>query len=289
MSVTPIHPADLSDVARLIAKQNANPETQCLYSGERAEEIEAALRKQTAPCYVVAREGRTLIGAMGCEVEEERGYLQGPFVDGADFDAVADALWSALQMQIASLTGWEAFLHVRNERGAAFYLRQGFRRGQTAQIYVLPASALQPIEGEPARRFTPECAAGVRALHELAFADSPDSIEPFMNGDDETRCLFVYVDKGRCVGYVAASVNDNPREGSIDLLAVDASVRNRGYGRRLLLTAAHWLIRERGMPQVGLTVRDMRADARGLYQRSGFRLLHTGVGYAREFPTNKRR
>lgn len=288
MLVNPITPVDVNDVAHLIAKQNANPETQCLYSGERTEEIEAVLRKQPAPCYVVAREGRALIGAMGCEVEEGRGYLQGPFVDSADFNTTADALWAALQAQLPLLAGWEAFLHVRNERGAAFYLRQGFRRGQTAHIYVLPASALQPIEGEPALRFTPECAESVRALHERAFPDHPASIEPFMNDHDETRGLFVYVQDGRCVGYVAASVNDNPLEGSIDLLAVDASVRNRGYGRRLLLTAAHWLIHERGMCRVGLTVRDMRADARGLYQRSGFQLLHTGVGYARELPVNKR-
>ncbi|MCX6042163.1 MAG: GNAT family N-acetyltransferase [Caldilinea sp.] len=88
--------------------------------------------------------------------------------------------------------------------------------------------------------------------------------------------------RSTCIGYVAASLNDSPREGSIDLLAVDASVRNQGYGRRLLLTAAHWLIQERGMPRVGLTVRDMRADARQLYQRSGFALLYTGVGYSRE-------
>lgn len=288
MSVNLITSVDLSDVAYLIEKQNANPETQCLYSGERAEEIKTALQREPAPCYVVARKGHRLIGAMGCEVEKGRGYLQGPFIDGADFDATADALWAALQTQLPPLTGWEAFLHVCNERGAAFYLRQGFRRGQTAHIYVLPASALQPIEGEPALRFTRECAESVRALHERAFADDPTSIEPFMNGDDETRRLFVSVQDGRCVGYVAASINENPREGSIDLLAVDASVRNRGYGRRLLLTAAHWLIRERGMHRVGLTVRDMRAEARGLYQRSGFQLLHTGVGYARELPMNKR-
>lgn len=43
MSVNLITSVDLSDVAYLIEKQNANPEKQCLYSGERAEEIKTAL------------------------------------------------------------------------------------------------------------------------------------------------------------------------------------------------------------------------------------------------------
>jgi ribosomal protein S18 acetylase RimI-like enzyme len=193
-----------------------------------------------------------------------------------------------LQTQLPSMTRWDAFLNSHNKRGAGFYLEHGFRRGQGAQVYVMPAAALQPLDDEPARPFTPDCAAGVRSLHELAFADSPLSIEEFLNLDGEDRRLFVCAKGNRCLGYVAASINDSPREGYIDLLAVDAAVRNQGYGRRLLLTAAHWLIHERGMPQVGLTVRDMRADARRLYQRSGFSLLYAGVGYSREIGGHKR-
>ena len=61
-------------------------------------------------------------------------------------------------------------------------------------------------DGEPAQRFTPGCAAGVRALHELAFADSPVSLDEFMTMDDASRCLFVCTEGNRCVGYVAASI-----------------------------------------------------------------------------------
>lgn len=288
MSITRMTPDDFGDVARLIETQNLNPETQCLHSGEHADEIESVFRKQPSMHFVVMRSAGVLVGAFGCEVEDGRGYLQGPFVDGVAFAPAANELWQELQAQLSAVVRWDAFLNVRNERGGAFYLEHGFRRGQGAQVYVMPAAALQPLDGEPAQRFTPGCAAGVRALHELAFADSPISLDEFMTTDDASRCLFVCTEGNRCVGYVAASINDSPREGYIDLLAVDASVRNRGYGRRLLLTAAHWLIRECGMPQVGLTVRDMRADARRLYQRSGFELLYTGVGYSREINANKR-
>ncbi|MCB0050460.1 MAG: hypothetical protein KDE24_13075, partial [Caldilinea sp.] len=70
---------------------------------------------------------------------------------------------------------------------------------------------------------TERCRPGVRALHDLAFPDSPEMIDPFINGENGSRRLFVFSDGKRCLGYVAASINDNPREGYIDLLAVDAS------------------------------------------------------------------
>lgn len=289
MSITRMTSGDFGDVARLIEAHNANPTTQCLHSGEHADEIVDVLRKDPSLHFVLLRStDNTLIGAMGCEVEDNRGYLQGPFVNTSDFATVASALWMGLQTELPSLTRWDAFLNARNNRGASFYLEHGFRRGQSAQVYVMPAAALQPLDGEVARPFTPDCAPGVRALHELAFADSPVSIDEFMTTDNSDRRLFVCADGNRCVGYVAASINDSPREGYIDLLAVDATVRNQGYGRRLLLTAAHWLIHECGMSQVGLTVRDMRADARRLYQRSGFELLYAGVGYSREIGGHKR-
>jgi GNAT superfamily N-acetyltransferase len=140
----------------------------------------------------------------------------------------------------------DAFLNVQNQRGAAFYLSHGFKRGQGAQVYVLPATSLPALDEPPADRFTPQCVDGLRALHSLAFPDSPLTIEAFLDPNDDDRRLFVCGDNRRCLGYVAASINDSPREGYIDLLAVDAAVRNQGYGRRLLLTAAHWLIVEKG-------------------------------------------
>ncbi|MBE2237656.1 MAG: GNAT family N-acetyltransferase [Caldilineaceae bacterium] len=282
MMIARITPADFAEVARLLETHNANPSTQCLHSGEHAGEIVAVFQKQKSLHFVVARENGALVGAMGCEVDEGRGYLQGPFVESGDFLATADALWQELQADLPTLERCDAFLNVKNERAAAFYLGMGFKRGQGAQVYVLPAAALPALNGAPAARFTPDYAAEVRALHHLAFPDSPHAIDAFMEMAEDERCLFVCSDGDHCLGYVAASINDSPREGYIDLLAVAATVRNQGYGQRLLLTAAHWLIVEHGMPQVGLTVRDMRADARRLYQRSGFQLLYAGVGYSRD-------
>ncbi|HQY91440.1 MAG: GNAT family N-acetyltransferase [Caldilinea sp.] len=288
MMIARITPADFAEVARLLEAHNANPATQCLHSGEHAGEVEAVFQKQKLLRFVVARENGAIVGAMGCEVDEGRGYLQGPFVESGDFLSTADALWRELQSDLPTLERCDAFLNVKNERAAAFYLGMGFKRGQGAQVYVLPADALPALNGAPAARFTPDCADEVRALHQLAFPDSPHVIDAFMETTDDERCLFVCSDGARCLGYIAASINDSPREGYIDLLAVAATVRNQGYGQRLLLTAAHWLIVERGMPQVGLTVRDMRADARRLYQRSGFQLLYAGVGYSRDNGSGRR-
>ena len=283
LTIVPATPVEFAELARLIEAQNRAPETQCLHSGEHADEVEAVLSRPEAPIFLVARNGGALAGAFGCEVDgEARGYLQGPFVAEGDYATVAGGLWQALHEATPSVMRYDAFINSRNERAAAFLVGAGFRRGQGAQIYVLPAAALPALNAPPAELFTERCRPGVRALHDLAFPDSPEMIDPFINGENGSRRLFVFSDGKRCLGYVAASINDNPREGYIDLLAVDASIRNQGYGRRLLLTAAHWLIEERGMPQVGLTVLDMRSDARELYARTGFQLLYSGVGYFRQ-------
>ncbi len=283
LTIVPATPAEFAELARLIEAQNRVPETQCLHSGEHADEVEAVLNRPEAPIFLVARNDGVLAGAFGCEVDgEARGYLQGPFVVEGDYATVAGELWQALHEATPAVMRYDAFINMRNSRAAAFLVAAGFRRGQGAQIYVLPAASLPALDAPPADLFTERCRPGVRALHELAFPDSPESIEPFINGENGSRRLFVFSDGKRCLGYVAASINDNPREGYIDLLAVDASIRNQGYGRRLLLTAAHWLIEEKGMPQVGLTVLDMRSDARELYGRTGFQLLYSGVGYFRQ-------
>jgi len=283
LTIVPATAGEFAELARLIEVQNRVPESQCLHSGEHAAEVEDVLNQPGAPLFMVARDGQALAGAFGCEVDgEARGYLQGPFIVATDYPAVATKLWQALHEATPSVVRYDAFVNSRNERAAAFLVAAGFRRSQGAQIYVLPATSLPTLNAPPAEPFTDYCQVGVRTLHELAFPDSPESIEPFMNGPNGNRRLFVFRDGKRCLGYVAASVNDNPREGYIDLLAVDASIRNQGYGRRLLLTAAHWLVEEKGMPQVGLTVLDMRSDARELFERTGFKLRYSGVGYFRQ-------
>ncbi|MCB0056166.1 MAG: hypothetical protein KDE45_04035, partial [Caldilineaceae bacterium] len=224
LTIVPATPVEFAELARLIEAQNRAPETQCLHSGEHADEVEAVLSRPEAPIFLVARNGGALAGAFGCEVDgEARGYLQGPFVAEGDYATVAGGLWQALHEATPSVMRYDAFINSRNERAAAFLVGAGFRRGQGAQIYVLPAAALPALNAPPAELFTERCRPGVRALHDLAFPDSPEMIDPFINGENGSRRLFVFSDGKRCLGYVAASINDNPREGYIDLLAVDAS------------------------------------------------------------------
>ena len=50
-----------------------------------------------------------------------------------------------------------------------------------------------------------------------------------------------------------------------------------------MTTALDWFFDEREMPQVGLTVSDENINARGLYERVGFRLKYTGVNHRLEW------
>jgi ribosomal protein S18 acetylase RimI-like enzyme len=93
-----------------------------------------------------------------------------------------------------------------------------------------------------------------------------------------TRMLVAEWD-GEVVGFVAASIRfpEKPWEaehpwGSIDDVIVRADLRERGIGRQLLTAAEAWA-RERGAPEIRLSVGEYNRDAIRLYERLGFETI----------------
>ena len=89
-----------------------------------------------------------------------------------------------------------------------------------------------------------------------------------VGGISEERRIFVYPEGDSILGYCYAA-SDSQDEGYIEFIGVDEAARGKGVGKRLLLTALHWLFAERNMPQVGLTVLDYRTNAQKLYESVG--------------------
>ena len=119
-----------------------------------------------------------------------------------------------------------------------------------AQIYVLPAAALPALNAPPrrtvhgalpARRFVP--------LHDLAFPDSPEMIDPSSTA--------------RTAAVASSFLATASAAWAMSLRRLTTTARGLhrppgrrrvgaqpGYGRRLLLTA-HWLIEEKACPRSG--------------------------------------
>lgn len=80
------------------------------------------------------------------------------------------------------------------------------------------------------------------------------------------------------LGYIYAVVDDADENlGYIEYVGVAEQARGQGIGGKLLRTALIWLFSEKDVREVGLNVDDTNTNARGLYEKVGFRLKYSGV------------
>ncbi|GAB4582008.1 MAG: hypothetical protein Fur0022_47600 [Anaerolineales bacterium] len=288
--------ADFQAVAQFIETHNQTPSTNCIQSstGEGAESLLEELEKLSDAgemSFVVAEEGDQLVGVMGCEfaVEEGRGWLRGPLIrpgngdpaetgEEADrFRQVAGALYPALMAEIPpAVTHFDTFLNVENVRGQAFYEALGFWVRSRHHLYVAhrPDEVKTPrLSCEPMR---PEQLEAARALHNAVFPGIRTGADVLQGLDDDHR-VWVYAPEGEVLGYVFAVIEPWAEGGYVEFLGVAEGTRGKGVGAALLATALQWCFAERNMPEVRLTVEDGNVNARGMYERAGFRLKYSGV------------
>jgi ribosomal protein S18 acetylase RimI-like enzyme len=280
MLIQPTPPERFAALAETIAAQNSQPETQCIHSGDMAEAIAAEmhhLHDEGRFVMLQAEQQDELAGLLGGELDDEMAFLWGPFVLTEDWDGVTAALWQQWQSSLPpAITKQAAFLHLKNERGRAFYQAQGFVEKQIAHIYVAPRPEHILPPSARVRLFEERDAAAFTRLHEIIFAGTFETADKAIAAINDERRIFVYPEGDTILGYCYAA-SDSQDEGYIEFIGVDQAARGQGVGKQLLLTALHWLFADRNMPQVGLTVLDFRTNAQKLYEAVGFELLYTGV------------
>ena len=91
--------------------------------------------------------------------------------------------------------------------------------------------------------------------------------------DPERGCVLVAEDGGRAVGMATAQLVVSTAEGAasagVEDVGVDAALRGRGVGRRLLAAAEAWA-RERGAARLQLRADRDNAPALAFYRRLGW-------------------
>ena len=285
--IRPAGPDDLRPLAAFVARCNVSPASQSLHcAAATPAEVRMALRQaETFPdgwerSFVVAETCDGIAGVCGCQFEtaHTRGWIWGPWVE---VPSVAPALLDALLGRLPrSVRRVEAFLHAENRAGLRFLQGRGFSPGALTHLYVAPRSGWQPAadEADLFTRLRPAHEIGFARLHAETFpAGSSTPADDLLAGRDDEHVIFAAADGLRLLGYVCASVNDAPREGFIEYLAVRPSARGKGTGARLVQSALRWVFEERGLPQAALCVSEWRGNARRLYEAAGFRLTASGV------------
>jgi len=283
--IRPARREDFRSIAALIAEQNQTPATQCLISGEGAENIYqqmVAYEEIGEICFAVATCDDRLAGALGCEFDQNlgRGWTWGPFVPDGDWQHLASALFEELlRILPPTIRRLDSFLHVENRRGHRFYLDHGFRQERLAHVY-LARRPPQPLAlPNPCPAFERRYARSLIALHDATFPNTYETGPGMIAKIDDDHQVFVCTGGDEVLGYVRAVVAPGAEEGDVEFLGVRADARGQGRGRRLLLTALQWLFEVRKVGQVTLTVYDDRTPARSLYESAGLHLKHSGWGY----------
>ncbi len=287
-------PEDFPTIAELIEKLNQNPDTQCIHSstGESAESMVAEMLKWHQSGEIIFIKSLVkdrLVGVMGCEFESDgqRGWLRGPFsLSGYEsvFSSMYDRLLQALSPKIKRL---DSFLNLENVLGQEFYEQLGFERKGQSHVYV--AAQADRVRGSMADDRL-ECVeldlsaqSGFAELHDAIFPNTYYNGEQIISQLDANHRVWVCVSEGEVKGYIFAINEPWAEEGYIEFLSVKGNARGQGLGGKLLTTALDWFFDECEMPQVGLTVSDENVNARGLYERVGFRLKYSGINHRLEW------
>ncbi len=286
ISIRTATPLDFQAIAQLIHHQCANPALQCIQSstGESSAELVLEMEKSHASgemVWAVGLEEGALAGVMGCEFDREagRGWLRGPFAV-QDFNTLADRLLAHVKILVPKeITRFDAFLNAENERGLAFYAGQGFIQKGKAHVYEALASDYPGIpEAIPkVQSAISGCQIGFEDLHEALFAGTLITGKQIAGKINSDHRVWLFWERDRVLGYLYGVIEEWSDDGYIEFLGVEEKARGRGIGGMLLLTALDWFFNERGVRVVGLNVDDRNTNARGLYERVGFRLKYTGV------------
>lgn len=282
--------ADLDALAAFVARLNARPEVRCLMLPETAEDIRGDMNAFPEPAerhFVLAEEGGGLVGAAACDWdrEEKRGWVVGPFVAPARWDAVAPALLEALGGLLPpEVRKLDTYTDVANERAYALYRATGYVDYKRAEVWV----AERPEAGvlasfAPGTGLPPEHEPAFLVLHEASFPATPEPGHRLLATRDAEHVLYGAADGAAFAGYIAIHLTDSPREGFVSYLAVEPSARKRGHGRALLQAALRWAFLEHQVPRVSLIVENQNLGARRLYESSGFRLVSSGLSTRREW------
>lgn len=283
-TITPIQEAQLPQLATFIAAINARPEHHCLHCGRTEAELTAELADLDVPAtesFFLAHLAGQWLGVLGADFlpEAGRGWLWGPFITdeaAGGHDTIAAALLRAvLDSAPAGLQQLDAFNDVHNDRAWHFFLGQGFTARDLYHVYAARRENRPDSHPPPAfAPLRPEQLPALDALHDALFPNNYETAETMLNSMSGTKVVFTAGEGTQVDGYILAEVQP-VNEGFIHLLGVDSNSRGRGLGQALLHHALNWLFNKHHVDQVSLVVRDNN-DARRLYERAGFGLLHSG-------------
>lgn len=264
---------DLDEVARQVARLQADPEYHIGYLSLDAESIaeELASLPGGIGAAVVAIGGGRPAGLLAADYDRDppRVWWHGPFVwSGDGWRAVADRLYASARRRLPRHVAQEELNpDDRSQRLAHFAHAHDFHPETAAVVLVLE----HPPDGPPPEGVVPATAedrARVAKLHDDLFPEARARGAQLVGAQDPHRVVLVTRRAGGLTGYVVAEQHAGG-EGYLDFVGVRPDLRRRGLGRALVTAGVHWL-QERDCHTVTIAVGENLRGARALYESVGF-------------------
>lgn len=286
---TPVPRRDWPALAAFIHRHNRRDDgrARCLHAehGESADDQtqEMLALPEGEAVFLALRRGGALRGVIGAEVDAalSRAWVRGPVVATAKAGTAAAEcalLHAALLQALPNVQRFDAFVQVDDATLRRAARDSGYRDDLQHHVMTLRAPAAGLHWPERVVRARPEHLDALARLHDETFPESYLSGARLRQGlDDSHGVLLALGTAGEVLGYLVIEAKPLEREAYIDFLGVAPHARGRGLGRDLLDAAVVWGLRERGLPQVGLTVRQDRRPALGLYESAGFTEVTAGA------------
>lgn len=273
----------LDEVAALIARHQQDPSRHIGYLSSIAEAVAEELRgfgaEQVGAGAVVLDDDGAICGVLVPEWDTEppRVWWHGPFVEGPDWQAVADALYAQARPCLPDFVSQEEMCGDAEHRALAeVAARHGFVSEEAAAVLntaAEPASdAPAGLEIESVSGQVPET---VIDLHRRTFPHA-HRVGAALADDG---MLLVARRGEEILGYARAELQSDGG-GYLDLLAVEPGARGQGIGGALVAAISSRLLAQ-GCTGVHLTVRESNRPARRLYERLGFTEERLLVPYRR--------
>lgn len=283
--------SDIPMLARWLVQICENPQQHCMHSwsGEDAADLGGLLLKYLVDgelVYVLAFQGENLVGAMGCEYDEElhRGWLHGPHAEIDDWESPAEELFArVLEALPSSITILDAYPNTANTRAVDFYGRRGFARvGDVSHVYGLVSGHRVASREAPCGPLEKCHEPSFLELYHTLFPDAYYSGRRILNMIGSSYRVFVVAEGTDVLGFAAGSADEGSKSGEVQFVGVREDRRGKGLGRRLLRTAVDWLFDDAAMSQVFLNVRQDVPHARSLYESVGFKHRYSGISLRKD-------
>jgi ribosomal protein S18 acetylase RimI-like enzyme len=269
---------------------NEQPEHHIVYFGTTPQEIEHyLLEEQSIPpeeSYLKAYYDGELTGVIGLEydLDLKRAWIEGPLIQGAHWVEIADELYAAvLNLIPESINDYELACDARHIYMGDFSAKHGYYHNGDAALLIFQRSNLTGLPEIHEPQLDEGFAGQMQRLHDQLFPGTYYSGKQLLGKIDQHHKIFMVAKAKSLLGYIFVYVSPSIGDAYIDFIGVKEEVRRQGYGKRLLVSALHWIFSFPEVNQVGLTVRVENDAAVKMYEDSGFICERTLRGYRKKF------